>query len=382
MLANKPPLGWNTWNTFGENISEQLIVETVEIMANEGYRDAGYRYIIIDDCWALSHRDSNGKLVVDYEKFPSGLKYLAEYIHSNGFKFGLYASAGVLTGSGYPGSYGHEYIDAKTFAEWGIDYLKYDCSHFPRSGDAINAYLTMSLALRSSGRKILLAACNRGMDDSSAWMRNVGAHTYRSTDNIFDDYSAIKDIALSQEFNLAASGPGCFNDLDMLVVGMQGNGNVGFKHGCTDGEYRIHFAFWAMYGTPLIIGSNLRKISRTSKELLLNKELIRINQDEDARPPVVLDCGHDKDCNENTERKLFKLLSDNEYALMAANLSDSEKPITFYFAEMGIPYSSGMGLELSDVFTGENLGVVSDFLTVNIKAHDCTVLRGKLVKMS
>ena len=374
MLANRPPLGWNSWNTFGENINEQLIMETVDIMVKEGYRDAGYEYVVIDDCWALRERDENGRIVPDPEKFPHGMKYLADYIHSKGMKFGMYSCAGVLTCAGYPSSYGHEYVDAATFAEWEIDYLKYDFCHFPQNGDARNAYLTMSMALRSSGRDILFAACNWGR------MRSIGVHMYRSTGDIFDNFPSFRDILLKQENNFSMSAPGCYNDIDMLIVGMYGQGNVGLKKGCTDEEYKLHFALWAMYGAPLMIGSDLRKTNDFSKELMLNKELLRINQDEDCRPPVILNfVSEDQPNEQKTIRKLFKILSGNEYVLMVVNFSDEEKNITSYFTEMGIPYSSDMGLDLVDVFTGEKKGIIRDFITTTVKAHSCVMLKGKLV---
>ena len=161
MLAMKAPMGWNSWNTFGKDISEQLIMEMADTIVEKGYRDAGYEYVIIDDCWSLKER-VDGKLVADPALFPHGMKYLSDYVHSRGLKFGMYSCAGFMTCAGYPSSYGHEFEDAKQFAEWGVDYLKYDFCNFPSSGNGKNAYLTMAMALRASGREILLAACNWG----------------------------------------------------------------------------------------------------------------------------------------------------------------------------------------------------------------------------
>ncbi|MBQ7305253.1 MAG: glycoside hydrolase family 27 protein, partial [Clostridia bacterium] len=157
-----PPMGWNSWNTFGSNISDELIRSTARTMKEKGYLEAGYNYIVIDDCWSLKERDENGRLVPDPEKFPHGMKDLADYVHSLGFKFGMYSCAGVRTCAGYPSSFDHEFVDAKTFAEWGVDYLKYDFCNFPASADGTNRYATMSLALKASGRDILFAACNWG----------------------------------------------------------------------------------------------------------------------------------------------------------------------------------------------------------------------------
>lgn len=221
MIASRPPMGWNSWNTFGSNINEQLIMETADRMVSDGYLEKGYTYVIIDDCWSLKER-VDGKLVADPALFPHGMKALADYIHSKGLKFGMYSCAGTKTCAGYPSSYGHEFDDAKQFAEWGVDYLKYDFCNFPASGDAKNAYLTMAVALRSTGRDILFAACNWGSYDPSGWMRSHGAHSYRSTGDIFDVPKSYKDIFRSQVENIEGNAPGCWNDMDMLIVGMHG----------------------------------------------------------------------------------------------------------------------------------------------------------------
>ena len=158
-MYNTPVMGWNSWNTFGSHINEELIMEITDKIVSEGYQQAGYEYVIIDDCWSLKER-VDGKLVADPQLFPHGMKALSDYIHSKGLKFGMYSCAGFKTCAGYPSSYGHEFEDARQFAQWGVDYLKYDFCNFPESGNAKNAYLTMAMALRNSGREIFLAACN------------------------------------------------------------------------------------------------------------------------------------------------------------------------------------------------------------------------------
>lgn len=379
MLAKTPPMGWNSWNTFAHNIDEQLVMDMADIMVNEGYKDAGYEYVVIDDCWALKERDENGHLVADPAKFPHGMKYVSDYIHQKGLKFGMYSCAGILTCAGYPSSYGHEFEDAKTFASWGVDFLKYDFCNFPDSGHCKQAYLTMSQALRASGREILFSACNWGVEDPGKWMRSIGAHMYRTTGDIFDNYTSMKDIALSQADNLCVSAPGCFNDPDMLIVGMYGKGHVGMG-GCTDEEYRMHFALWCLFGVPLMIGGDLRTLNDFCKDLLKNKELIKINQDEDARPPYTL-----KTSGENTElvqengvtvtkyldrfKTFLKLLSDGSYVLGLFNFSDDKIPVPVYFDDAGLPYYSGLGFELTDIFTGECLGIKYDSLVVDMEPH-------------
>jgi len=376
MLAQRPPLGWNSWNTFGENIDEKLIMETTDVFIEKGYKEAGYEYIIIDDCWSLKERDENGRLVPDPKKFPHGMKYIADYIHSKGLKFGMYSCAGVMTCAGYPSSYGYEYIDAKTFAEWEIDYLKYDFCYFPHSADCKNAYLTMSMALRSCGREILFAACNGGMEESWKWMRSVGAHIYRSTVDILDNYISFKDIILSQEENFSMSAPGCYNDIDMLIVGMYGKGLVGIKDGCTDDEYKLHFALWCMYSAPLIMGGDIRNVNEFSEKLMLNKELLQINQDEEARPPIAF-----KLWDKDTLKVYFKILSDNEYVIMFANYEDDSRKLNICLKDLGIPGDSGMALDLHDVFTGEKKALAKDYINADVPMHSCVMLKGKLVRV-
>ena len=244
MIAQKPPMGWNSWNTFGININESLIFQIADTMVEKGYRDAGYEYLIIDDCWSLKERDASGNLVPDPEKFPNGMKAVADYIHSKGLKFGMYSCAGILTCAGYPSSYDHEFQDAALFAEWEIDYLKYDYCNFPKNADCINRYQTMSMALKATGRDILFAACNWGSEDSWNWMRSIGAHSYRSTGDIFDNFRSFIGIFQSQLEHLSQSGPYCFNDMDMLTVGMYNKGNVAIGKPCTDNEYRMQFSLW------------------------------------------------------------------------------------------------------------------------------------------
>lgn len=193
-----PAMGWNSWNTFTWDINEALIRDVADKFIADGYKDAGYEYIVIDDCWSLKERDSSGNLVADPEKFPSGIKALADYIHSKDLKFGMYSCAGTHTCAGYPGSFEHEFQDAKQFAEWGVDYLKYDYCFKPRHISGELLYKRMSLALKNCGRDILFSACNWGEDNVYQWIRESGAHMYRSTGDIRDFWDSIKSIAISQ----------------------------------------------------------------------------------------------------------------------------------------------------------------------------------------
>ncbi len=377
MLAYKPPMGWNSWNTFASNINEKLIMEMADVIAEGGYKDAGYKYVIIDDCWSLRERDENGKLVADPKLFPHGLKYLSDYIHSKGLLFGMYSCAGFATCAGYPSSYGHEYEDAKQFAEWGVDYLKYDFCNFPATGNCKNAYLTMSQALRSSGREIMFAACNWGVENPSQWMRSRGAHTYRSTGDIFDSPKSFKDIFESQVRNIENNAPGCYNDMDMLITGMHGNGNVGVS-GCSNEEYLEHFAMWAFMSSPLIIGADLRNIDEENKKILLNKNLIAINQDEDARPAFCLDGG-----KAHTYRFL-KLLSGNRIALGLFNIGEYNEHkdwVNVCFDDLGVHSAAHKAIKFKNAITDEEVGTFRDGHIFFVQNGTCQVYIGEIVDL-
>lgn len=194
MVKLTPPMGWNSWNTFGENINEKLIMETADKMVEQGLLDCGYEYLVIDDCWSLRKRDEEGRLIADPEKFPHGMKVVADYVHSKGLKFGMYSCAGNLTCAGYPGSFEHEFIDADTFASWGVDFLKYDYCYHSNIIPGKYLYRRMGIALENCGRDILFSACSWGADQTHEWIKETGASMWRSTGDIFDSWESIKDL--------------------------------------------------------------------------------------------------------------------------------------------------------------------------------------------
>lgn len=390
-LAQLPPMGWNSWNTFGWQINEQLILEMADLMASQGYREAGYEYLVIDDCWSLRERGKDGRIVPDPEKFPNGMKAVADYVHSKGLKFGMYSCAGVRTCAGYPGSYDHEFVDAQTFADWGVDFLKYDFCNFPQSGNCKARYLTMSMALKATGREILFSACNWGMEEPGEWMRAIGAHMYRSTGDIMDNFVSFTDIVKSQLNKLCMSGNHCFNDMDMLTVGMEGKGNVGLGKVCSYEEYRLQFVLWCLCGVPLMMGADLRSLAPEYRALMLNPALLRINQDAECRPPYIV--RRDSVCIPNpddaqapwthpadTAFVLLRHLTDREFALFYANLSHADAEVHCEMADMGLPVTGGVALDMTDVFSGEHLGPQKDSFNPHIKAHDCRLFLCHLVK--
>ncbi len=371
MLSRTPPMGWNSWNTFGRDINEELFRKMADIIIEKGLKDVGYEYVVIDDCWSLKQRDENGKLVADPVKFPSGIKALADYIHSKGLKFGMYSCAGTRTCDGYPGSFGHEFDDAQTFADWGVDFLKYDYCFKPVLANGPILYNRMGMALKATGREILFSACNWGENETEKWVRSTGAHMYRSTYDIKDNFNRVKELVLSQIDKLAYSTPGCFNDIDMLVCGMRNKGFTA-EGGCTDTQYATHFAMWCFLQSPLMIGSNLANMTDADFELLKNKELIAINQDEEARPPVIL-AGGDRPI-------FFKHLANGEYAFAFFNLTDEETMMFAEIHDIGINPETGYGFELRDIMTGCDIGFVSEYFSTTVEPYGFRIYRGNLTK--
>ncbi len=395
MYVNLPPLGWNTWNTFGAKINEQLILESADAMVETGLLDAGYNYLVIDDIWHLKERDENGRMVADPEKFPHGMKYVADYVHSKGLKFGMYSCAGYMTCAGYPASYDYEWIDAQTFAEWGVDFLKYDFCYRPMTVRPDTLYKRMGLALANCGRDILFSACSWGSENSKQWIKETGADMWRSTGDINDSWESIKMLAQSQLKAQEYNGKGCFNDMDMLVVGMNGRGNVGFK-GCTTEEYRTHFSLWALLNSPLMIGCDIRDMDDATKEILLNKDVIAINQDPKGCQPFF---ANNYIWKANDARKsdtephfisypldvpmIAKYLDDGDIALGIFNFMDTpanEWHTTVTCDNLGLPLNCGKTFEATELWTGKTYQSFNGTIRLNeeIPAHGCLLFRVKI----
>ena len=395
MHVNMPPLGWNTWNTFGAEINEKLILESADAMVNEGLLDAGYNYLVIDDIWHLKERDENGRMVPDPEKFPHGMKYVADYVHSKGLKFGMYSCAGYLTCAGYPASYDYEWIDAQTFAEWGVDFLKYDFCFHPMTVRADVLYKRMALALANCGRDILFSACSWGSENTKQWIKETGADMWRSTGDINDSWQSIKDLAQSQLKVQEYNGKGCFNDMDMLVVGMNGKGNVGFK-GCTTEEYRTHFSLWALLNSPLMIGCDIRDMDEATKEILLNKDIIAINQDPKGAQPFFANNmiwkanqARKSDVEPHFEKypldvpMIAKYLDNGDIAVGVFNFTDSVATrwqMTLTCDNLGLPLNCGKTFEAVDLWTGEVVKSFNGTLEINhLEPHACKMFRVKII---
>ncbi len=367
-LVPTPPMGWMTWNYFGENINEQIIKEMADAMVISGMSNAGYKYIMIDDGWQ-GGRDNKNNMIPDVKKFPSGIKNLADYIHSKGMKLGIYSDAAQLTCAGYTASLGFEEQDAKTFASWGIDYLKYDYCHAPE--DSVTAkirYKKMADALKKSGRDIVFSICEWGVRKPWLWAANVGGQLWRTTYDIRDSWKSMMSILdINAELNNYAA-PGRWNDPDMLIVGLNGNkgpsGDLG-GIGCTDVEYKSNMSLWCMMTAPLIATNDVRTMSSATKEILLNKELIAINQD--------IAGVHAKRIKlENGIEIFIKPLMNNDTAIAILNRNETKQTVEIKFSQIGLQRK----YILRDVIQ-HNLAGISDKWKGEIQNHETKVFRLK-----
>ena len=376
MIIRKPPMGWNSWNTFGHDISDRLIRETADVMADEGYLDAGYAYLVIDDCWQAPERDERGRLAPDRNKFPDGIKAVADYVHSKGLKFGIYSCAGSLTCEGFPASYDHEFVDAETFAEWGVDYLKYDYCFKPLGFDGPTLFRRMGMALANCGRDILFSACSWGADETRKWIRTTGAHMWRATSDINDSLASTKEQTRLFEPSLKYSACGSYADLDMMTVGMYGRGNVAVG-GNDDLSYKTQFTFWAMMSSPLFIGADIRSIKKEAKEILLNKDIIAVNQDPGFWQPYEI--GTKGGWNPRSVPAYVKLLSTGEILLGIFNFSDDDLKISTPIDRIGLNTGTGKTLEMRELWTGRTETVKNGVHKTLVPAHDCQIYRCRVV---
>jgi len=319
--ALTPPMGFNNWNTTGCAIDESLIVATADIFVSSGLAKAGYQYVNIDDCWAAPDRDpATGRLVAHPQRFPHGIKWLADYVHGKGLKLGIYTSAGTLTcARTMPGALGHEEVDAQTFADWEVDYLKYDnCNN--AGVPAIERYTKMRDALRRTGRPIVYSICEWGQNRPWEWARDVG-HLWRTTGDINDTWNSVVSLFKLNAPLAPYAGPGHWNDPDMLEVG---NG------GMTDAEYRSHFSLWTMMAAPLLIGTDLRRATPRTLEILGNRDLIAVDQDRLGAQATVVS-------TMDGRWVLRKPLANGGVAVALFNESDTPATISTTATEVGLP---------------------------------------------
>jgi alpha-galactosidase len=364
-IAPTPQMGFNNWNSTHcrDDFNETMIRGIADKFVELGLKDAGYRYINIDDCWANWQRDPQGNLMPNPERFPGGIKALADYIHSKGLRFGLYSSAGTWTcepmkqNRGFPGGLGHESQDAALYASWGVDYLKYDnCNN--QKMDAKQRYTAMGEALRKTGRPIFYAMCEWGENKAWNWAAAspVNANSWRTTGDIQDKYASMLKIFKQNVVLNSYAGPGHWNDPDMLEVG---NG------GMTETEYRSHFSLWAIMAAPLLIGTDLRTIKQPYLDILLNKEVIAVDQD-----PMGIQGRRIRE--KDGVHVIVKPLQDHQLAVALFNETDAAKQVSVTSAELGLDGSHKY--RARDLWQHSDAPIVGS-LAVELPAHGTAIYR-------
>ncbi|MGA8153726.1 MAG: glycoside hydrolase family 27 protein [Terriglobales bacterium] len=354
MLARTPPMGWNSWNHFACEVSAAVVRAQADAMVTSGMKSVGYTYILIDDCWQGT-RDAAGYIRPN-AKFPD-MKALADYVHSKGLKIGIYSSPGPKTCGGYTGSYGHEEQDAQTYADWGMDYLKYDLCSYDGMGDQVAAYKKMGDALKKTGRSMVYALCQYGMQKGWEWAASVGGNLWRTDDDIRDEYYTMAELGFGQNGLEQFAGPGHWNDPDMLEVG---NG------GMTADEYRTHMSLWCILAAPLITGNNLAAMDSTTQDLLTNPEVISIDQD-------LLGVQGHRIKQEGPLEVWVKPLKDGSAAVGLFNRGWGAMPVTLDFRDVGL----GNSVLVRDVWAKKDLGTFQEKFTATVPQHGAVLIQVK-----
>jgi len=354
-LALTPPMGWNSWNKFGCNVSEQLIRDAADAMVSGGMRDAGYQYVVIDDCWQVS-RDENGNILPDPQRFPSGMKALADYVHGKKLKFGLYSDAGTKTCAGRPGSRGYEFQDARQYAAWGVDYLKYDnCNAMDATME--QDYTAMGNALKATGRPIVYSLCEYGEAHVEKWGPSAGANLWRTTGDIRDEWDSMANRNGFSQNDLAPyAGPGHWNDPDMLEIG---NGKM------TDEEYRTHMSLWSLLASPLLAGNDLRTMTQATRDVLMNTEVIAIDQDPLGRQATRL-------VQQGSEDIWTRPLADGAVAVGVFNRGEAAMTVTLNASDLKL---AGAPLSARDLWAHKDVTFDKGAYSTTIPSHGVFLLR-------
>ncbi len=355
-LALTPPMGWNSWNKFAEKVDDQTVRTIADAMVSSGMKDAGYVYVNIDDTWE-GQRDAQGNIQTN-SKFPD-MKALVDYVHSKGLKIGIYSSPGPQTCAGYEGSYQHEEQDAKTWAAWGIDYLKYDwCSaeKVYKPADMPAVYKKMADALKATGRPIVFSLCQYGLEKVWEWGASVGGNLWRTTGDIEDNWESMSKIGFDKQATLARyAGPGHWNDPDMLEIG---NG------GMTPIEYRTHLSLWAMLAAPLLAGNDVRSMNADTRNILLNKEVIAIDQDTLGQEATRVS-------RDGAAEVWTRQLANGDLAVGLFNRSEGMTEVNARWEIIGLKGKH----KVRDLWLHQDLGTVRDYYSAEVQAHGVMLVR-------
>jgi alpha-galactosidase len=353
-IAVTPPMGWNSWNHFAERVDDSTIRTTADALVSTGMRDAGYVFVNIDDTWQ-GQRDANG-VIHPNDRFPD-MKALADYVHSKGLKLGIYSGPGPKTCAQFAGSLGHEEQDAETYAQWGIDYLKYDwCQQPPASVDQMKAaYAKMHDALKKTGRPIVLSLCQYGWNRVWDWGPSVGGNLWRTTGDITDRYSSMAEIGFNQNGLEKFAGPGHWNDPDMLEVG---NG------GMNEDEYRTHFSLWAVLAAPLIAGNDVTRMTPYTVEILTNREVIAVDQDPLGKQGYRVS-------QEGPFEVWMKPMQDGSKVVGLFNRQRTTEQITANFQQIGIRGEASV----RDLWLKKDLGTFKDSYSAYVPPHGVVLIR-------
>src|SRR6266704_99721 len=356
-LARTPPMGWNSWNKFAGKVDDSVVRSIADAMVSSGMKQAGYIYVNIDDTWE-GPRDAQGNITSNL-KFPD-MKALADYVHSKGLKIGIYSSPGPKTCAGYEGSYGHEEQDAKTFAAWGIDYLKYDwcsASRIYKNEDMQASYQKMGDALRKAGRPMVFSLCQYGIGDVWKWGPRVGGNLWRTTGDISDNWKSLERIGFRQIEIASYTNVGHWNDPDMLEIG---NG------GMTADEYRTHMSLWALLAAPLLAGNDLRSMTDETKRILMNSEVIAVDQDTDGKPARRISDA------EATAVVIARPLHDGSGAICLFNCLDQAQEICVTWKALGL---SGKKLLARDLWKRTNVQLPAGSYQPVVPSHGVVLLK-------
>ena len=348
-------MGWNSWNRFGPYISEQLVLDTADAMVSSGMRDAGYRYVVIDDAWHESARDENGDLAENLWAFPHGMRWLADRVHERGLLFGLYTDAGTRTCQGYPASLGNEERDARKFAEWQVDFMKVDWCHTTGLRGR-TTYPKWTEAVRATGRPIVLSICEWGRDKPWEWAGTSG-HMWRTSGDIQDSWSSLMAVLDKQVELHPHAGPGHWNDPDMLEIG---NG------GMTDDEYRTHFSLWAMLAAPLMAGNDLRTMSDETRATLTAPEVIALDQDALGRQ------GH-RVWRSDAAEVWARPLADGTHAVLLFNRGEETRNVRVHWEDIGA--ASTRDAHVRDLWQRSDVGPRDGWYDRTLEPHACALVK-------